>query len=329
MTYFLRLCVVVWLASAGSLAAQATPTDTLLTTTPQSVRAALRFGDVSAPFVMAEDGSGRRSIPLAAAASAVVPGLGQAYNRDWIKATVGIAIEAALVYGYVTNRQRGLDGEEAYVDFAHRHWSPVKYARWLEDYTDWLGSVERQTIAVPTGIDFQNPDAWTLEQVQQVRTFFNDLRRVEDLAYHPNPPGNPNASGASFSHHIPYFSEQQYYELIGKYYQFAPGWSDYPDWTTADGYDAARINPDVEVPRVRQAGESTQFVVYARDHAHANDLLRRASRISSIIVLNHIAAAIEAAVSAKLHNDRLDASISILPDADGALQSRATLAWRW
>lgn len=41
--------------------------------------------------------SSRRSTPLAFGMSAVVPGLGQAYNRHWIKGAVAVAGEAAVL----------------------------------------------------------------------------------------------------------------------------------------------------------------------------------------------------------------------------------------
>ena len=262
-----------------------------------------------------------RSVPLAFGLSAVVPGLGQAYNGHWIKAAAGLAVEAALVTGYFVWRDRGREGEEAYVDYAHRYWSPVRYARWLEDYTAFLPGLDRAELAAPD-VDFGAPGAWTSEERQAVATFFGRIRAAEREAYNPE-------TGASFSHVLPYFGEQQYYELIGKYYQYAPGWDDYADWLDADGDPI----PGVIDPTRREGGDHPnvrgRFRDYARDHARANDLLRRASRASALVLVNHLLAAMDAALSAKLHNNRLQTDVGLGYDLDGRPEPTATLRLRF
>ena len=262
-----------------------------------------------------------RSVPLAAGLSAVLPGAGQAYNRQWIKAAAGIAIEAALITAYAVWQSDGLDAERAYQAYAHAHWSPEKYALWLEDYSDWLPGTERMDIDIPAGIDFSNPSGWSDETRVRVRELFNEIRAVEEEVYHPE-------TGAAFSHKLPYFAEQQYYELIGKYYQFAPGWEDYANWIDAEGgfvdavIDPERTAADGSKPNIRG-----RVVDYARDHADANTLLRRASRMTSFILLNHVVAAIDAAVFAKLHNDRLTPGVTLAPSPDGDLAPMAYLRY--
>ena len=265
--------------------------------------------------------------------SAAVPGLGQAYNRQWVKAAAGVAIEAGLLLGYTTLRSRGLDGEDAYQAYAHDYWSPVRYATWLNDYAAWLTAsfgtpIDASTISIPApllgpGFDITMPDAWTLDQRRALNQLFGQIRAMEREVIHPE-------TGASFSHQLPQFGEQQYYELIGKYFQFAPGWSDYPVWLDGEGnpidavIDPERTGPDGSKPNI-----DGRFLDYAEDHGQANDYLRQASRLSIFFIFNHVIAAVDAAIFAKVHNDRLEPGVTMGYDVSGAMQPMAQLRVRF
>lgn len=230
-------------------------------------------------MLIATNGSGERSIAKAFALSALVPGAGQVYNGSWWKAGVAIAAEAALITAYVTWKNRGNDGVDVYKAYAHANWSPVKYAEWLNAYSGYPGP----DIPLPslTTSDFMHPETWTETERAEVHAFFNEIRAAERQA-------SSLKTGAGFSHVIPYFGEQQYYELIGKYFQFAPGWADYS--YEPDAYAETVMPPDA------------QFYYYAGIHADANDYLRKSSWAGAFVIVNHFVSAAEAAVSAKLHN---------------------------
>ena len=96
--------------------------------------------------------------------SALVPGLGQAYNKQWGKAIAAFAIEAAVITGAVVWRNQGNGLEADYQDYAHDFWNPAKYANWLNDYSSYIqqnlnADVTSPAIVVPSQIDFRNPDA--------------------------------------------------------------------------------------------------------------------------------------------------------------------------
>ena len=267
-----------------------------------------------------------RNVLLAFGMSAVAPGAGQIYNRQWVKAAVAIGLEAALVAGYFVFRSRGQDEEAAYKAYAHEFWDPARYATWLNDYVDYLelehgADIDADPVAIPVGIDFTSPESWSADDRQMARAFFNQIRGVEDDVYHPE-------TGASFSHKLPYFGEQQYYELIGKYFQFAPGWVDYPAWMEAGEFTLA-IDPEYTGPGGSKPNIRGRFLEYAADHADANTLLRRASRISAIIVLNHLVSAIDAAITSKLHNDSLTAGVALRYDVQNEPQLLGSLRWRF
>lgn len=300
--------------------------------TAASLRAAMLYHSASVPLseppqVMAR----RRPVPLAFGLSAVMPGLGQAYNRQWIKAGTAVALEALIFAGYRTWRNRGLDGEEAYQAYAHQSWSALKYADWLNDYAGWLResfgtTINAADIVVPEvllqGFDLSNPDSWTPQQQSAVSQLFSQIRRMEEDVVHPE-------TGAAFSHKLPGFGEQQYYELIGKYFQFAPGWSDYPDWLDGEGNPIdAIIDPERTGEGGSKPNVTDQFYDYAKDHGEANDYLRRASRVSIFFIMNHLVAAVDAAVFAKIHNDRLTPGLSMRVDETGQPQPMMNLRVR-
>lgn len=287
---------------------------------------ALRSGLIS-PQPTAHATGGERSVPLAFGLSAVVPGAGQAYNRQWVKATVAFAAELALVTTYAMTRQDGLDREAAFQRVAHQRWSPARYAAWANDYKVFLneehgGSIGAPDVGIPTGIDFSRPDAWSAADRMAVDELIAGIRSIEREAFHPE-------TGAAFSHQLPGFAEQQYYELIGKYFQFAPGWDDYPDWGSAEEGFTIAIDPEHTGPGGDKPNVSETFRAYAKDHAKAQDVLRRASRMSIFFILNHVVAGIDAAVNAKLHNDRLTTSMGVATDLNGRPVAMTTLRLRF
>lgn len=288
------------------------------------IRNALLFGSPKAPTPAIQPDP--RSVPLALGMSALVPGLGQAYNADWIKGAASFAIEAGLIAAYLIWKNDGVEAEDAYIAYAHEYWSAGRYAGWLNDYVVFLeaehdATIGAEPIDVPEGIDLHAPDGWSEQERREVRNLFDRIRAVEDQLFHPE-------TGASFSHKLPYFGEQQYYELIGKYFQFAPGWVDYPDWRV-DGEFTQAIDPELSGPRGTKPNVQGRFREYAEDHADANTLLRRASRISAVILLNHFVSAFDAAISAKLHNNRLETDLAFGYDLMGRPQLLATASWRF
>lgn len=260
-----------------------------------------------------------KNVALAFGASALLPGAGQWLNGQRIKAFVAVGLEAAIITSYVVTRRNGLNEEDAFRDFAHGQWDPAKYASWLNDYREYLNDEHAASITAPpvnvvSGIDLSQPGGWSAADRDRVQEMFNQITAIERQAFHPE-------TGAVFSHQLPDFGDQQYYELIGKYFQFAPGWDDYPAWRDGDDGFLVAIDPELTGPGGSKPNVSDTFYAYARDHADAQDLLRKASRISTLLVVNHVIAGIDAAVSAKLFNDRqarqLDTRMGLAWDPDG------------
>jgi hypothetical protein len=229
--------------------------------------------------IILDDAVHERSIPQAFAMSALIPGLGQVYNKSLWKAGIALVAEAALVTAYVAWKGKGNDGVDDYEAYAHEKWNPARYAQWLNAYSGYTGS----DIPLPdlTEEEFMHPEDWTATEKAQVDQLIDDIRDAERQSVYLS-------TGAGFSHVLPFFGEQQYYELIGKYFQYAPGWEDY------------EFDPDAQPEDVMP--QDAQFYYYAGIHADANDYLRKSSWAGAFVIINHFAAAVEAAVSAKMHN---------------------------
>lgn len=288
--------------------------------------AELRALILSPSSSLQEGGPAGRSPGIPFLASAVLPGAGQWMNGQRVKALVAISLEAAIITGYVVTRQNGLDAEDDFRAFAHDGWSPTRYASWLNDYRDYLNgefsaSITAPPVQVVQGIDFSQPSGWSAADRAAVQQMFNQITAIERQAFHPE-------TGAAFSHQLPDFGHQQYYELIGKYFQFAPGWEDYPAWRGADDTFLASIDPELTGANGSKPNVSDTFYAYARDHADAQDLLRKASEISLLLVFNHLIAGIDAAVSAKLKNDRVSTNMGLAFDPHGSPQPVVGIRFR-
>lgn len=301
-----------------------------------AARADLRFDLLHADYGETHTAGARRAPgrhPAAAfAMSAVLPGAGQAWNRQWVKAAVAVALETALVTGYVVTRRRGLDAEDEFRAFAHQDWSPARYASWINDYRVYLQEEIGTNITAPPvqiveSVDYTDPGGWSAADRAAVNNMFDQIRAIERQSVHPE-------TGAAFSHQIPDFADQQYYELIGKYFQFAPGWFDYPDWISMDGMFTPAIDPEVSGPGGSKVYVSDTFYEYARDHADAQDVLRTASRISVFFIVNHLAAGIDAAVTARMRRNQASATtvspvLEMVMAPDGVPAPKAGLSLRF
>jgi hypothetical protein len=87
-----------------------------------------------------------------------------------------------------------------------------------------------------------------------------------------------------YSHTLPDRHDQQYYEMIGKYRQFAFAW---------DGFDPSNAGPDSMSPK-RDC--------YLNLRAQSNNLLNKAKYSVMFSLANHILSAFDAAIAVKKYN---------------------------
>lgn len=213
----------------------------------------------------------KRTPLLAGGLSLILPGAGQFYNKDYWKTALFLAIEAAAISVAVIYDQKGDDQTVSFQNFANSSdgWDVNQYANWSVD------NAQRINPGIPDG----DPIMDIFDNEGNV--IWDKLNALEV------------AIGSWYSHQLAPFNDQQYYEMIGKYQQFNPGWSDYSDSDyPPDGY----TYPDPVTPT---------FKWYAGERGKANDYYNTASTAVIVVVANHILSAVEAALAANSYNRSL------------------------
>ena len=152
---------------------------------------------VSPQFMYSQEN--KKSPILAGVMSLLIPGSGEIYVGEYLKAGIFLAIEAAVVTTAIVYDGKGDDKTTEFQNYADdymnpdHNWSVVRYAEWLNQY---------EGASIPINPDESLPP-WE-------RVNWDDVNAAE-----------------SGSHKLPPHGEQQYYELIGKYHQYSSGWNDF------------------------------------------------------------------------------------------------------
>ncbi|MBI3585746.1 MAG: hypothetical protein HY088_01290 [Ignavibacteriales bacterium] len=222
----------------------------------------------------------KKSPLLAGLFSAAIPGTGELYTQNYWRAGGFLAAEVALWIVYAAYTSKGNNQTDFFQNYADEHWSVVLYAQWIEKYGGQLNPDAGGFSGLVTGSGSQPP--W--ERVDWAK-----LNAAEDQI--------AKKSGNGFTHRLPRRPEQQYYELIGKYPQFAGGWDD------------GNITPsDIITSNV-----SPRFLEYSAMRGKANDFFNIASTSASVLVANHILSALDAAWSATQFNQQLKLEAHLKP----------------
>ncbi len=218
--------------------------------------------------------SSKKSPWIAGLLSLAVPGAGEVYTENYLKGAIFFAIEAAswtTVYIYDKKGDRQTD---VFMDYANAHWSAARYARWLQ--TNFPAETSQFNLFYGSMTDCDPPFScvnWTAV----------DSARLS---------ADAGGSGRGLGHALPFWGQQQYYELIGKYPQFSKGW-DSQEGTDPSNYKDG--NP--------------QFDAYRAMFNQADKYYDVASSFVSVVVVNHILSAIDAAWSATRYNSALHAEV--------------------
>ncbi|MFA6597344.1 MAG: hypothetical protein WCS69_06445 [Ignavibacteriaceae bacterium] len=142
----------------------------------------------------------KKSPMLAGLFSIVLPGAGEFYTGNYLKAAVFAAVEAGAIVLAVSYNKKGDNQTNYFQNYADGHWSIKRYAEWTINNAAYINSsidVSQYSVISSDG---------TVNHAE--------LNRLErDL-------------GSGYSHALPPHGEQQYYELIGKYPQYSHGWDD-------------------------------------------------------------------------------------------------------
>lgn len=298
----LLVCTAVWaqpLKSNLSLNRQPDPeTERLQTVTMADFKYRANQGrereTVDSPWRLMQKKAG-----YAMLGSALIPGLGQAANRKWIRAGAYLVADAVLLAVHFNSLHKARERERRYEQFADNNWSVVTYAQWLVAYNEQhnisnprVEELRRQVEGVTPGYDPEFD--WQVVDIELLREVENETHYIS-----PDGPGN------RFSHVMPDYGSQQYYELISKYYQYGPGWNDFGQDRSGNMLDNLYLlawdGSDMPFNFFEGAGLAERF----------NDKYRLAGNMVSLLVLNHVVSAFDALFTVRIKNSRLDAEANL------------------
>ncbi len=208
-----------------------------------------------------EQSSDKKSPVLAGLFSVLIPGSGELYAGEYWKAAIFGILEAGLITAAIVYNNKGDDKTNEFENYADNvsdisGWSVVRYAQWINQYKD-------KNIQI-------NPDP-NLKPWQRVS--WEELNSVEREIQ-------------GFSHTLARHGEQQYYEMIGKYHQFSPGW-----WDFNGGSNNSEISP--------------AFKYYSGLRGDANNFYNLSTAAVIGIYINHFLSGLDAVWSVVQFNKNL------------------------
>jgi hypothetical protein len=225
---------------------------------------------------------GKKSPLLAGIMSLALPGAGEFYTKSYWRAGGFVLAEAGLWVLYAVYSSKGDQQTTLFQTYADDHWSVVRYAQWIQDNAPKLNP------DVTSFTGYLIPGTENLQPWERVD--WSKINEVENRI--------AQMSGNGFTHLLPRRPQQQYFELIGKYPQFAAGWD-----------DAGVMTPE----RILRSDVSQRFLDYAAMRGKANDYFNIATTGSVLLVVNHLLSAIDAAWSAAQFNNQLKLEAHLQP----------------
>ncbi|WP_340105808.1 hypothetical protein [Rhodohalobacter sp. 8-1] len=238
---------------------------------------------------------------LALLSSGLIPGSGQFVNKNWIRGGLYAALEVAAIYMVVEFDNRGDRGKRRYETYADQNWSVTQYAKWLVDYHDVNGLDNSALENLRTMVDGVEPAFDTDTDWNNID--LDILRAVERQSRFVTP---DNLSNSNFSHILPAYGSQQYYELISKYYQFQSGWQDYYSFHEANSTSPFLISRDGTYA-------SNMFFRGASLADDFNNDFRTSKNFRLILIANHVLSAFDSFFTFKLKQNQVQATTSMAP----------------
>jgi len=217
--------------------------------------------------------AGEKSPLLAGLMSLALPGAGEFYAKEYTKSAAFFSVEVASWIVYAVYTHKGDKQTEWFKAYANAHYSASRYAQW----------VIRNIGTLNSGIDISTYQIFYGSADSSGGPPFSGLNWSELNRLESNI--------QAFTHRLPYYDAQQYYELIGKYKQFSKGWD-------------SQIGNDADY----MAGND-QFYYYGVEFNKADHYYSIADAFVAVVVANHILSALDAVWSASNFNKSLHAQV--------------------
>ena len=212
--------------------------------------------------------------------SAILPGAGQYYAKSPLMAALFLGIEIGAWAGVAIYHGEGMDKEDEFMAYADAHWiyggpgvPGDEYDSYFQ-YEYWAANIWGRD-----GDSGTQDDNWLGGEDEWYNKPWEDK-----LQYLPSD---------GFTHELdPNDKDQQYYEMIGKYGQFATGWEDYDEDYPFDGW---RANSTITPMRDN----------YLTLRKESNDALDMSKNFTMVVLTNHLLSALHAGFTVSLHNKKL------------------------
>lgn len=202
----------------------------------------------------------KKSVGLGVLLSALIPGAGEFYGEDYLKAGIFFGVELLAWGTYFYFDSKGDNQTEEFQSYADQYWDVHTYARWLKD----------EGFQESGGINPDEPN--------------RDILREQIMV----------CERANFSHTMPEYESQQFYELIGKYQNFQAGWTNLANRPTKSAG-----------PYWYETYHDPVFTNYAADRQQANDYYDYAKIGPITAMVNHILSAADAAWVISTYNSKI------------------------
>ncbi len=226
--------------------------------------------------------------------SALIPGSGQIYTKSYLKSALFISAEVVSWIVYFVYTKKGDEQTRKFERYADENWSVVDYADWMNRWMEkYVKTGDPPLVRI-------SPDA---SKKPWERVNWEELNRAERYI---------SQISGGFSHTLPFYGEQQYYELIGKYHQYAPGWNDFDRNFLPENVADLRPTP--------------KFLFYSAERGKANDFYTIAANSMFVVVANHVLSAMDASITAILHNKKLRTETSLKYDFGVGLVAKIKLS---
>lgn len=202
--------------------------------------------------------------------SLIVPGAGQLYVRQPLKAVVFLGAEVIAILALKSYNQRGLDHTRAFKDSADAHWD---FRRWID----------RASL-------FSGPGWEDIPNIGMQGTHSLDYYVVMTEGGRPEIFGKTGDErflqlyfNTDTTDHVFVKMNDEYYENIGKYNQFLSGWD-----------DADPALPDIDVTPSGPIARTPHRDAHLSRREEANRLKSTARYVVSALMFNHVLSAVDA-----------------------------------
>ncbi len=224
----------------------------------------------------------KKSRFLAGLFSAILPGSGEFYSEHYLKAAIFFAIEAAGMATAIIYHNKGNNQTDFFQSYADANWYVSKYAYWALKHSKEINpNIDPNNYHIFRTVDVNSIDPNTADWKKlDGHIDWNQLNDYESAL------GNsPDAGG--FTHRLPRPGEQQYYELIGKYYQYTMGWN------------------ETNISNTQYSEIPQQMTYYAHQRGLANTYYNTGETAVIFLYVNHILSVFDAIWSTDRYNETL------------------------